>query len=170
MFQRPYASWVEIDFSELILGILDDPDFWEAPAIKQLKKIDTDFETGIFFRIEVPKNPKKLSHDWAELVPTKEGDAYVFSLDWFNESDTDFHDLDDQLSGDFTKVFLEMAKYRILMSKSIMPKMSSARLVHGGWTVYEGSFYDEGDVWSQEVPMPVFFANSSSTATNLSLR
>ena len=160
----------EIDFGQLILDILDDPGFWEDPAIKQLKKIDTDFETGLFFRIEVPKNPKNLSHDWAELVPTKEGDAYIFSLDWFNEGDTDFHDLDDQLSSDFTKMFLEMAKYRILMSKSLMPKMSSARLVCDGWTVYEGSFYDEGDVWSVEVPMSLLFAYSSSNTMQLELR
>ena len=49
-------------------------------------------------------------------------------------------------------------------------KMSFARLVRGVRAVCEVSFYDDGNVCSQEVPMSVLFAYSSSSTMQLELK
>ena len=149
-----FDDYDDFDYDELF----DDIDILKDPLVRRnLKRIDTEFETGFYFQVIVPTNKKHSLYDIDDLIPVKKGNTYIFSMDLFNDAHLDPEDVEEQLTSEFIKMFFGVAKYRILMSKSLMPTMTSARLVRGSRIVSEVSFYDDGDVWSVDIPMPLLF-------------
>ena len=124
------------------------------------KKIDTDLETGMEFNFTV--DPNTTNPEKRKFLPKVRGDKYYIPLLYINnDSNDDFMNFDnsDDMAQSITAAILSSAKFRVLVSKKIIPQINSAYFKGINASDYAIPFYDYGESFCFEIPATIMLMN-----------
>jgi hypothetical protein len=160
-FSKPLMQLVGQDTQE---ELLNEESLEEFGSKATLRNIDTDLEFGAEISMEL--DPKRLDPaedgDLMELIPMVSGKKCLIPFIAGEKSDflTDMQDSDDETMG-MMVMLLSSLKARVLVDKSLVPKMKAACFEGNGVDDYQIPFYDYGPAWCLEVPLIVLLERES---------
>lgn len=120
------------------------------------RPINTDLEIGQEIKFSV--NPKDATEIEKKYLP-KTGKNHIYIPFIFDE-DSSFDDeitSDEEDAKEMFQVFLSSAKFRVLVSKKIVPVISTAFFEGKSGQDYSIPVFDYGDSYCLEIPAPVLF-------------
>ncbi len=137
---------------------LDDETLESFGNKASLRNIDTDLEFGAEISADI--DPKSLNpetdKELMDLLPRVSGKKCLIPFMPGEKSDAldDIKDADDE-TGAMMIAMLSTLKARVLVDKSLVPKMKSACFIGNGVEDYQIPFYDYGPAWCLEIPLSV---------------
>ncbi len=129
-----------------------------------LKNIDTELEFGAEISAEL--DPKSLDpeadKELQELLPVISGKKCLIPFVAGEKSDAldDMKNADDE-SMSMMLMLMSSLKARVLVDKSLVPRIKSACFEGNGREDYQIPFYDYGPAWCLEVPLTVLLERES---------
>jgi hypothetical protein len=160
-FSKPLMEMIDEGAQE---SWLDDETLKGFGNRARLRNIDTDLEFGA--EISADLDPKTLDPETdgelLALLPQVSGKQCLIPFVAGEKSDAldDIRDADDE-TGAMMVTLLSALKARVLVDKSLVPRMKAACFVGNGVQDYQIPFYDYGPAWCLEVPLTVLLERES---------
>lgn len=155
VMSRAFLELSGVDMSD-VFGELDKETSDDFPPTAECKKIKTDNEIGYEFRLTI--DPRTTDETEKSFLPKISGNKcyipFIFDEEENSFADTDFQNMDNDEKQIYL-VFLESAKCRVLVSKSIIPFVETAFFEGTGGQNYSIPVFDYGECYALEIPCDV---------------
>lgn len=163
-----YEIYYKLTFSKIIMALAGEEateddligEFAEGGPFdkSEITEVDTDIEKGFEARISI--DPKTKDADEKSLLPKKSGNKCYIPFTFAKDFSSDELGLDDDESG-MAYVMLSSVKCRVLVSKKIIQFVSRAYFEGTDGAYCSVPFYDYGDSFCIEVPLPLIMTSPS---------
>lgn len=154
---KPLLAMVE-ENPESFFSSIKDETFDYLPENVNIKKVNTELELGYECAFSI--NPKTQVEKEKVFLPKINGNKYIIPFltqsknDFSTEDLDEFENMNSEGEGFLTALF-STAKFRILVSKKIIPQVSLAYIEGKASQNYSVPVYDYGDSYCFEIPFIV---------------
>ncbi len=133
-----------------------DEDFDDLPKNVKINPVNTDLEVGVEIALSIdPKTKDEAEISLLPMVAQKKG--YIpFPLGDEMLAD-DIKTLKDSAAQELSEAILSCAKFRIIISKNVLPDIETAYFEGRGGQNYAIAFFDYGESYCLEIPSTVLF-------------
>lgn len=161
-----YKMYYKVTLSKVILALTDeDPEeifkdfdeeaFEEMPENASVTPVNTDLEVGAEFRFSI--DPKTTDETEKFFLPKISGNkCFIHFLLGDNKSISDSVNSDSDDYGEaFAEAIMSSAKFRVLISKGVLPSIETAYFEGKGNQNYSIPVFDYGNEFCLEIPFIV---------------